>query len=128
MSPAIMKFALMFVCGLALGLVMPWGYGPAKPNEDGRNPADRTVTVRCIIEYRAPGAGPNGFVGGKLPPIEAPMPIPGRPQPPVEVRLQNAGKPPSGADEIILNFFVNPCWSGVEPGNPAQQRPMPEAI
>src|SRR5262249_5056092 len=66
---AITKLGLLFASGLTVGLVVPWGFGPnkpASPSDEARS-GDRTVTVRCIVEYRTGGAPATGLRSRVLP-------------------------------------------------------------
>jgi hypothetical protein len=130
MTTTIAKQSLLFVGGLALGLAAAWGFGPAKPagnSEDGRPPEDRTVKVRCIVEYRGEGAGPNRFGGRFVPGPDDDLPGAGPVQRP-EVRVQpNPAKAANGLDEVIVIFRLNSCFGRGESANPAPDRPTPEA-
>ena len=128
MTAAFAKVSLLFIGGLALGLAVPWGFGPAKP--DGRSaPGERTVTVRCIVEYRGEGAGANRFGGRNVPGVDDDGPGAGPVQRPVEVRVQqNPAKATNGSDDVIVIFRLNSCCGGGEPANPAPDRPMPDAM
>ena len=131
MTGTIAKQSLLFVGGLALGLVAAWGLGPANPagnSEDGRPPGDRTGTVRCIVEYRGEGAGPNRFGGRFVPGPDDDLPGAGPVQGPVQVRVQpNPAKAANGLVEVIVTFRLNSCRGGGESANPAPDRPVPDA-
>jgi hypothetical protein len=129
MTTAFAKLGLLFIGGLTLGLVVPWGFGPAKPashSDDARSPVDRTVTVRCIVEYRCAGADPNGVGGRKLPRPDEALPAAGEAPPPVEVRVQpNAARAPAKSDDVIVIFRLNPITGCLEPEHAAPPKPMP---
>jgi hypothetical protein len=130
MTTAFAKLSLLFVGGLALGLAAGWGFGPAKPadnSDNGRSPGDRARTVRCIVEYRGEGAGPNRFGGRFVPGPDDDLPGAGPTQRP-EVRVQpNPAKAANGLDEVIVTFRLTSCRGDGESTNPAPDRPMPDA-
>jgi hypothetical protein len=132
MTAAFAKLGLLFVGGLTLGLVVPWGFGPAKPaphQDDARSLGDRTVTVRCIVEYRCAGETPRGFAGRQLPHPDKEMPAAGQAPPPVEVHVQpNAAKVSSGSRDVIVIFRLNPATGCPEPENAAPEKSMPGAM
>jgi len=128
MTAAFAKLSLLFVGGLALGLAVPWGFGPAKPDA-GAGPGERTVTVRCIVEYRGESAGPNRFGGRFVPGLDDDGPGAGPVQRPVEVRVQpKPANSASGSDDVIVIFRLPSCCGSGEPANPAPDRPMPDAM
>jgi hypothetical protein len=130
MTVAFAKLSLLFIGGLTLGMVMPWGFSQSKSGnapEDGRS--EHIVTVRCIVQYEMAPAGPNRFGGRNLPAKDEPLlPLRAVAQP-VEVRVQpNTGKAAPGSEEVIVNFYVNPCCNSAEPEKPRQERQMPDAM
>jgi hypothetical protein len=131
MTAVLAKQSLLFVGGLALGLAAGWGFGPAKPagnSEDGRPPGDRTVTIRCIVEYRGEGARPNRFGGRLVPGPDDDLPGAGPVHQHVQVRIQpNPAKAANGLDDVIVIFRLNSCRGGGDSANPARDRPKPDA-
>jgi len=128
MTTTFAKVGLVFIGGLALGLAVPKGFEPANTSsnsDDGGPPDGRTVTVRCIVEYRGEGASPNRFGGRVVPGPDDDMPVAGPLQRPVEVRVQpNPAKAANGSDEVILIFRLNSCCDRGESANSPPDQPM----
>src|SRR5262249_61898685 len=90
---------MLFVGGVVLCLVVPWCLGPgqsARP-DDGAQSGDRTVNVRCIVEYRQGGQvaqGPQGEPpAGKQHEPDGNQ-VRGRRRPPLPEGIDAQGPPP----------------------------------
>jgi hypothetical protein len=131
MTATFAKLGLLFVGGMALGLAVPWGFGPSKPadnSDQARAPGERTVTVRCIVECRGKRTDPNRLGGRRLPPLDDPMLPQGEITRPVEVRVKpNPAKATSGSDDVTIILNLNSCCSS-DAENPEPERPMPDAM
>lgn len=129
---ALAKLCLLFVGGITVGLVVPWGFGPNKPaprpEETGRA-SERFVTVRCIVEYHH-GAPPRKSPLKRLLPGPEELQPEERAAPPVEIVVQpGAQRVPAGdADDVILIFRFKPNTSASRTGAAPPERPMPGAM
>ena len=131
MTAATAKLGLLFLGGLAVGLVVPWSLGTDKAGsrpDVARAAGEPTVTVRCIVEYGdgAPTAAPPGR--RRLPrPDDDEFTVPACATPgPVEVRVQpNNQNGASGPDGVTVIFRIKPAGASgdVNPAPPAQPVP-----
>ena len=140
---ALVKLGMLFAGGVTLGLVVPWGFGSiksARPDDAGQS-GDRTVNIRCIVEYRQGGQAVQGpqaeppagkqaeMNGNQLRPRRRP-PLPdgmndAQLPPPVEVVVKPGQKGTPGADDVTVILRVNSCCSRPDVANAPPERPMP---
>ncbi|HMF14985.1 MAG TPA: hypothetical protein VKE94_21865 [Gemmataceae bacterium] len=131
---ALVKLGMLFAGGVTLGLVIPWGFGPGKPARPDDS-AERTVNVRCIVEY---GDGAGGPVQGQALPGKGGrrlIPMPDEDEPmnrpaarPVEVVIKPGQKGTPQADDLTVILRVKPCCNTPAAGDAPADRPMPGAM
>jgi hypothetical protein len=131
---ALVKLGMLFVGGVTVGLVVPWGFGPAKPARSDES-GERTVNVRCIVEYdngaRGPlqgqaGPGQRGRPRRFLPRDDDECGI--QAAPPVEVVVKPGQKGTPEADDVTVILRVKPCCVTPAAAEAPADRPMPGAM
>src|SRR5262249_22954316 len=119
---------VLFAGGVTVGLVVPWGFGPSKPGRSDEA-GERTVNVRCIVEYRnGQQVGPNGQPRRMLPRPDDDGPPNPATATPVEVVVQPGTKGRAGADDLTVILRLPPCCGAPEAAPPPRERPMPGAM
>jgi hypothetical protein len=127
---ALAKLSLLFLGGVFIGLVVPLGLAPSKltPADDARPSAERTLTLRCIVEYRSGQLCRTGFGGRTLPrPTDDPPAL--NPDLPVEIVVHPNGEKAAASSDgvtVILRVYPNACAPDAPPAPP--ERPMPDAM
>lgn len=131
---ALVKLGMLFAGGVTVGLVIPWGFGASKPRPD--DASERTVNVRCIVEYgdgvrgAAQGqAGPGqGVRRGRFLPRPDDVPTSRSSAPPVEVVIKPGQKGTADADDVTVILRVKPSAGTQAAGDAPADRPMPGAM